>query len=259
MERNPPVENVPLGIEGRQLGEEASRDCMKEEQAEIGKRERRDARKDNKMIAVSKILTDSDCDTHKSQKVKGQVEKPMTYAQQRSVICRTFFGQIRTAAANLQSQNIKRSLKRPSADLEQPSSKKSKSTEVPKSDVLADSTQPSVEVPFSESYNSMIYCHGLGWNHMSLYRRYTLANAHKVLEIFCTLVTKVDLMTILAETMTLLSEIRKLWELFFHWKYWLEICHDTVGNELTTAVQLIAFLKKQIADSRCPNVHDWHC
>ncbi|GKA79239.1 hypothetical protein Tco_0785835 [Tanacetum coccineum] len=36
----------------------------------------------------------------------------------------------------------------------------------------------------------------------------------------------------------------------------LEICHDTVGNELTTAVQLIAFLKKQISDLRCPKVHD---
>ncbi|GKA75321.1 hypothetical protein Tco_0781699 [Tanacetum coccineum] len=36
----------------------------------------------------------------------------------------------------------------------------------------------------------------------------------------------------------------------------LEICQDTVGNELTTAVQLIAFLKKQIADSRRPKVHD---
>ncbi|GJY34766.1 hypothetical protein Tco_0419235 [Tanacetum coccineum] len=39
----------------------------------------------------------------------------------------------------------------------------------------------------------------------------------------------------------------------------LEICHDTVGNELTTAVQLIAFLKKQISDSRHPKVHDWYC
>ncbi|GJS28644.1 hypothetical protein Tco_0489264 [Tanacetum coccineum] len=36
----------------------------------------------------------------------------------------------------------------------------------------------------------------------------------------------------------------------------LEICHGTVGNELTTAVQLIAFLKKQISDSRRPKVHD---
>ncbi|GJR37590.1 hypothetical protein Tco_1213274 [Tanacetum coccineum] len=39
----------------------------------------------------------------------------------------------------------------------------------------------------------------------------------------------------------------------------LEICHDTVGNELTTAVQLIAFLKKQISDSRRPKVHDCPC
>ncbi|GKA89290.1 pectin acetylesterase 8-like protein, partial [Tanacetum coccineum] len=37
----------------------------------------------------------------------------------------------------------------------------------------------------------------------------------------------------------------------------LEICHDIVGNELTTAVQLIAFLKKQIFDSQHPKVHDW--
>ncbi|GJT96832.1 hypothetical protein Tco_1092350 [Tanacetum coccineum] len=36
----------------------------------------------------------------------------------------------------------------------------------------------------------------------------------------------------------------------------LEICRDTVGNELTTAVQLIAFLKKQISDSRRLKVHD---
>ncbi|GJU84581.1 hypothetical protein Tco_1292127, partial [Tanacetum coccineum] len=37
----------------------------------------------------------------------------------------------------------------------------------------------------------------------------------------------------------------------------LEICRDTVGNELTTAVQLIVFLKKQISDSRRPKVHNW--
>ncbi|GJS37216.1 hypothetical protein Tco_0535598 [Tanacetum coccineum] len=39
----------------------------------------------------------------------------------------------------------------------------------------------------------------------------------------------------------------------------LEICHETVGNELTIAVQLIPFLKKQISNSRRPKVHDWHC
>ncbi|GJZ91699.1 hypothetical protein Tco_0663764 [Tanacetum coccineum] len=38
----------------------------------------------------------------------------------------------------------------------------------------------------------------------------------------------------------------------------LEICHGTVGNELTTAVQLIAFLKKQISDSKRPEVHEWY-
>ncbi|GJV54901.1 hypothetical protein Tco_1455906 [Tanacetum coccineum] len=37
----------------------------------------------------------------------------------------------------------------------------------------------------------------------------------------------------------------------------LEICHGTMGNELTTAVQLIAFLKKQISDSKRPKVHEW--
>ncbi|GJT77632.1 hypothetical protein Tco_1044357 [Tanacetum coccineum] len=37
----------------------------------------------------------------------------------------------------------------------------------------------------------------------------------------------------------------------------LEICQDTVGNELTTAVQLIAFLKTQIADSRQPKGQDY--
>ncbi|GJY80635.1 hypothetical protein Tco_0493386 [Tanacetum coccineum] len=36
----------------------------------------------------------------------------------------------------------------------------------------------------------------------------------------------------------------------------LEICHGTVGNELTTTVQLIAFLKKQISNSKRPKVHD---
>ncbi|GJZ15212.1 putative ribonuclease H-like domain-containing protein [Tanacetum coccineum] len=39
--------------------------------------------------------------------------------------------------------------------------------------------------------------------------------------------------------------------------YQLEIGHGAVGNELTTAVQLVKFLKKQIADSKRAGVHDW--
>ncbi|GKE65452.1 hypothetical protein Tco_1519613 [Tanacetum coccineum] len=110
-----------------------------------------------------------------AQRFQDKPTKPMTYAQQKAYM-RTFvnnqsptiyttgwtmkhvksfsddqlkteFDKIRTAAADLQSQNIRRSLKRPGADLEQDSSKKSKSTEAPKSDVPADSQQPSVEVP----------------------------------------------------------------------------------------------------------------
>ncbi|GKG28180.1 hypothetical protein Tco_0406507, partial [Tanacetum coccineum] len=47
----------------------------------------------------------------------------------------------------MKSLNIKRSLKRPGADLEQPSLKKSKPTESPQSSVPDESQQPSVEVP----------------------------------------------------------------------------------------------------------------
>ncbi|GJY13065.1 ribonuclease H-like domain, reverse transcriptase, RNA-dependent DNA polymerase [Tanacetum coccineum] len=60
---------------------------------------------------------------------------------------KTEFDKIRTAVAELQSQNIRRSLKRPGADLEQASSKKSKPTEAPKSSVPDESQQPSAEVP----------------------------------------------------------------------------------------------------------------
>ncbi|GJS28717.1 hypothetical protein Tco_0489337, partial [Tanacetum coccineum] len=109
------------------------------------------------------------------QRFKDKLNKPMTYAQQKAYM-RTFmknqsstiyttgwtmkhvksffnaqlkaeFDKIRTAAADLQSQTLRRSLKRPGADLEHASSKKSKSTETPKPDVPADSQPPSVEVP----------------------------------------------------------------------------------------------------------------
>ncbi|GJY03548.1 hypothetical protein Tco_0369488 [Tanacetum coccineum] len=60
---------------------------------------------------------------------------------------KTEFDKIRIAAAELQSLNIKRTLKRPGTDLEQPSSKKSKPTEAPQSSVPDESQQPSVEVP----------------------------------------------------------------------------------------------------------------
>ncbi|GJS20063.1 putative ribonuclease H-like domain-containing protein [Tanacetum coccineum] len=110
-----------------------------------------------------------------AQRFQDKINKPMTYAQQKAYM-RTFvknqsstiyttgwtmkhvksfsddqlkieFDKIRTAAAELQSLNIRRSLKRPGADLEQASSKKSKPTEAPKSFVHDESQQPSAEVP----------------------------------------------------------------------------------------------------------------
>ncbi|GJV60453.1 anticodon-binding aminoacyl-tRNA synthetase, class 1a [Tanacetum coccineum] len=368
------------------------------------------------------------------QRFKDKLNKPMTYAQQKAYM-RTFvknqsstiyttgwtmkhvksfsddqlkteFDKIRTAAADLQSQNIRRSLKRPSADLEQPSSKKSKSTEVPKSDVPADSQQPSVEVPSQkapiedvevpsntasttqhtgssfkkvgtrkkrlgrkgvhpshstipiedgdpEAEHKMCIKYasdadsasdddtpvnlfavvdwellptGLGWINV-IYRKDNSRKCFTSLREILHLVTRVDLMTIYGRVMTfyqdkqaagvglvLWGDLKVLidspevndgsdvwknqntwnvqsWKLysysgvhvleivgglvihmFVDKKYplsvnliermldhQLEICQETVGNKLTTAVQLIAFLKKQITDLRRPKVHDCPC
>ncbi|GJS20060.1 hypothetical protein Tco_0448692 [Tanacetum coccineum] len=110
-----------------------------------------------------------------AQRFQDKRNKPMTYAQQKAYMrtlvknqsstiyttgwtmkhvksfyddqLKTEFDKIRTALADLQSQNIRRSLKRPGADLEQASSKKSKPTEAPQSSVPDESQQPSAEVP----------------------------------------------------------------------------------------------------------------
>ncbi|GJZ16307.1 hypothetical protein Tco_0551984 [Tanacetum coccineum] len=319
---------------------------------------------------------------------------------------KTEFDKIRTAAADFQSQNIRRSLKRPGVDLEQTSTKKSKSTEAPKSDVPADSQQPSVEVPSQKapiedvevpsntasttqhtgssfkkvgtrkkqlgqkgvhpSHSTIpiedrdpkaehkmclkyasdadsasdddtpvnlfavvdweLLSTGLGLINV-FYRKDNSRKCFTSLREILHLVTRADLMTIYGRVMTfyqdkqaegvglvLWGDLKVLidspevndgsdvwknqntwsiqsWKLysysgvhvletvgglvlhmFVDKKYplsvnliermldhQLEICHDTVGNELTTAVQLIAFLKKQISDSRRPKVHDCPC
>ncbi|GKA45750.1 hypothetical protein Tco_0738546 [Tanacetum coccineum] len=109
-----------------------------------------------------------------AQRFQDKRNKPMTYAQQRDYM-RTFvknqsstiyttgwimkhvrsfsddqlkdeFDKIRHALANLQSQHLRRSLKRQGADLEQPDSKKSKSTEPQKTSVPAASRPSSAGV-----------------------------------------------------------------------------------------------------------------
>ncbi|GJY97863.1 hypothetical protein Tco_0514773 [Tanacetum coccineum] len=366
-----------------------------------------------------------------AQRFQDKRNKPMTYAQQKAYM-RTFvknqsstiyttgwtmkhvksfsddqlkteFDKIRAAVAELKSLNIKRSLKRPGADLEQASSKKSKSTEAPQSSVPDESQQPSVEVPSQKARkedvevpsntastaqhtasslkkvgtrkkrlgrkgvhishstipiedgdpeaehkmcikyasdadsasddDTPVNLHvvvdwellptGLGWINV-IYRKDNSRKCFTSLREILHLVTRADLMTIYGRVMTFYQDKKAagvglvLWgdlkvlmdspevndgsdvwknqhtwsiqswklysysgvhvletvsglvvHMFVDKKYplsvnliermldhQLEICHETVGNELTTAVQLIAFLKKQISDSRRPKVHD---
>ncbi|GJV50375.1 hypothetical protein Tco_1440587 [Tanacetum coccineum] len=109
-----------------------------------------------------------------AQRLQEKRNKPMTFAQQKDFM-RTFvknqssaiystgwtlkyvktftddqlkaeFDKIRNAAADLQAQNLRRSLKRPGADVEQPGSKKSKSSVVPQTPVPDASHQSSAGV-----------------------------------------------------------------------------------------------------------------
>ncbi|GJY55290.1 putative ribonuclease H-like domain-containing protein [Tanacetum coccineum] len=109
-----------------------------------------------------------------AQRFQDKINKPMTYAQQRDYM-RTFvknqsstiyttgwtlkhvrsfsdeqlkdeFDKIRHALDNLHAQNLRRSLKRPGADVEQPGSKKSKSSAAPQTPVPAASHQSSAGV-----------------------------------------------------------------------------------------------------------------
>ncbi|GKD05475.1 synaptobrevin, longin-like domain protein, partial [Tanacetum coccineum] len=105
------------------------------------------------------------------------------------------------------------------------------------------------------------------WNHQSLWqirswRLYTLSNVHVLETVFGeVLYMFVDvsyplLVKLMERMLKHKLEIDK--DVSERINHQLEICHETVGNELTTAVQLIAFLKKQISDSKRPKVHDWY-
>ncbi|GJZ85437.1 hypothetical protein Tco_0650776 [Tanacetum coccineum] len=435
VEEDPPVrERTFRQREEDRLGEEAARRMYEEEQAELEReREEMQKKRQQDVLNSAKYYTDSDWtdimgQVHANQGLNAELlgpdegfyenfcEKPKLHhlyyrmdheACEVTLRCnsqlKTEFDKIRTAAAALQSQNIRRSLKRPGADLEQASSKKSKSTETPKSDVPADSQQPSVEVPSQKATiedvevpsntasttqhtgssfkkvgtrkkrlgrkgvhpshstvpiedgdpeaehkmclkyasdadsasddDTPVNLHavvdwellptGLGWINV-IYRKDNSRKCFTSLREILHLVTRADLMTIYGRVMTFYQDKKAagvglvLWgdlkvlmdspevndgsDVWKHQQTWkiqswklysysgvhvletvgglvvhmfvdkkyplsvnliermldnqLEICQDTVGNELTTAVQLIAFLKKQIADSRRPKVHD---
>ncbi|GJX43714.1 synaptobrevin, longin-like domain protein [Tanacetum coccineum] len=222
-----------------------------------------------------------------------------------------------TAAADLQSQNIRRSLKRPSADLEQPSSKKSKSTEKATiNDVEVTSTTASIAqhtgsspkkvstknkrlgrkgvhpshstIPIEDgdpeaehkmcikyasdadsasNDDTPVNLHvvvdwellptGLGWINV-IYRKANSRKCFTSLREILHLVTRTDLMTIYGRVMTFYQDKKAAGVGLVLWGD-LKVLMDSpkvndVGNELTTAVQLIAFLKKQISDSRRPKL-----
>ncbi|GJY03458.1 hypothetical protein Tco_0369398 [Tanacetum coccineum] len=119
-----------------------------------------------------------------AQRFHDKRNKPMTYAQQKAYMrtlvknqsstiyttgwtmkhvksfsddqLKTEFDKIRTALAELQSQNIRRSLKRPGAGLEQASSKKSKPTEAPKRKSLGARKKSSTELDLTADDRSFI-------------------------------------------------------------------------------------------------------
>ncbi|GKE26304.1 hypothetical protein Tco_1441688 [Tanacetum coccineum] len=305
-----------------------------------------------------------------AQRFQDKLNKPLTYAQQKAYM-RTFvknqsstiysigwtmkhvksfldaqlkaeFDKIRTTVEELKSQNTRRSLKRPGADMAQASSKKSKPTEVPP----AVPQQSSAEVPptatpqpsdFSSPPNvpsAEPTTHSYGTRRKSLGARKKqlgqkgVHTSHSTIPIedgdpeaehkMCIKYASDEDsasdddtsgvgLVLWGDLKVLIDSLKvndggdvwknqntwsiQSWKLysysgvhvletvdglvlhmFVDKKYplsvnliermldhQLEICHGQEGNELTTAVQLIAFLKKQISDSRRPKVHDWYC
>ncbi|GJY70573.1 putative ribonuclease H-like domain-containing protein, partial [Tanacetum coccineum] len=160
LEEDPPVrERTFRQKEEDRLGEEAARRMYEEEQAELEReREEMQRKRQQDVLNSAKYYTDSDWtdimgQVHANQGLTADLLGPDVnednFAERMVALIakrRRDFAAQRTATADLQSQNIRRSLKRPGADLEQASSKKSKPTEASKSFVPDESQQPFAEV-----------------------------------------------------------------------------------------------------------------
>ncbi|GKE09382.1 hypothetical protein Tco_1412933, partial [Tanacetum coccineum] len=187
LEEDPPVrERTFRQREEDMLGEEAARRIYEEEQDELEReREEMQRKRQQDVLNLVKYYTDPDWtdiigqvhanqgltadllgpDVNEdnfaermvaliakrrrdfvAQRFQDKRNKPMTYAQQKAYM-RTFVKN-QSSTIYITGWTMKhRSLKRPGADLEQASSKKSKPTEAPQSSVPDESQQPSVEVP----------------------------------------------------------------------------------------------------------------
>ncbi|GJS78574.1 hypothetical protein Tco_0728455 [Tanacetum coccineum] len=169
VEEDPPIKQRSFRqLEEDRLGAEAAKKLYEEEQAELAReQEERQRKRQEDVLNSAKYYTDDDW-----IRIMGQVgpdvnednfaarmaaiiaERRRKFAAQSFAIystgwtlkyVKTFtddqlkaeFDKIRNVAADLQAQNLRKSLKRPGADVEQPGSKKSKSSAAPQTPVPA--------------------------------------------------------------------------------------------------------------------------
>ncbi|GJV46305.1 hypothetical protein Tco_1430841 [Tanacetum coccineum] len=181
VEEDPPIKERSFRqMEEDRLGAEAARKLYEEEQAELARvQEEMKKKRQEDVINSAKYYTDADWsdimetinsnqgltadllgpdvneDNFAERMVALIAERRRKFEAQRTLkYVKTFtddqlkaeFDKIRNAAADLQAQNLRRSLKRPGADVEQPGSKKSKSSAAPQTPVPAASHQSSAGV-----------------------------------------------------------------------------------------------------------------
>nr|GEU76357.1 ribonuclease H-like domain-containing protein [Tanacetum cinerariifolium] len=197
---------------------------------------------------------------------KERRNRPMTQAQQRAYM-RQY---IRKVQSNSQIQAFSRTLKRTGPVLEEPSSKRQKSTEasIPSVPEVPQSPVTFIKVVSTEDSNDEVppvwsalagwegdlqvlfdsHKGGKGscvWQHQHLWeirswRLYTLSNVH-ILE------------TVSGEVLYMFADVSyplsvKLMEKMLRHK--LEIDKDVIGNDMTTAEQLIQFIKNQLVAAK---------
>ncbi|GJR94044.1 hypothetical protein Tco_0266218 [Tanacetum coccineum] len=116
VEEDPPIKERSFRqIEEDRLGAEAARKLYEEEKAELAREQKEMKKKSSAIYSTGWTL--KYVKTFTDDQLKAEFDK------------------IRNAAADLQAQNLRRSLKRPGADVEQPGSKKSKSSAAPQTPV----------------------------------------------------------------------------------------------------------------------------
>ncbi|GJY19451.1 hypothetical protein Tco_0390942 [Tanacetum coccineum] len=180
-------------------------------------------------------------------------DRPMTHAQQREymrvfVKNQTEFEKIRMAVADIKSNELRRTLKRAGEALEPDISKKQKSTEV-STPYVPDVPQPQVVSTSKSSGTRRKFLAGneapilwsafAGWE--DLLKLYGLVvkyyENHPV--------TGAGLILAVGGLLYTLSKCH-VWKTVSR-EYKLEISKDVVGNDMTTAAQLIRFIKNQLA------------